>query len=177
MVEIGHGGTLTLESKGLSKGATARIEVPVEWLDTKEPTENDEDELSWVKYDATAYKDILLVDDFHLIRQVLVNVCEKAGLSYDEASDGVEANKKMESNLYSVVIMDNQMSKRSGLKAIKIARENGYRGAIALASADTFEISEEEDLKRNGVTAVITKMNTPGVPEIVDRLKDLKKKS
>ena len=174
MVELGHKGALTLASDGLDKGTTATMRVPVTWLDEHEPAPQLSDPLWWVAPHPGATADILVVDDVKMNRMMIVFAAKKLGLTFDEASDGVEAVECLRNNTYSMVFMDFQMPEMTGDVATEQARANGYSLPIVMVSGNTFSSSEQAGLKRRGMTAFLGKMAVPGTSHAMKKLRKMK---
>mmetsp|Transcript_24517 Transcript_24517/g.73583 ORF Transcript_24517/g.73583 Transcript_24517/m.73583 type:complete len:581 (+) Transcript_24517:173-1915(+) len=172
MVETGHGGTLRLESAGVGRGVAATVTLPVRWELSPAAPERALDPLAFVA--ATGAVDVLVVDDSRATRRMLAGRCARLGLSAEEASDGLEALEKMRATEYSLVSMDNQMPGLTGIEATARARAAGYRGAVVLVSGDTFEPAARAAVLAAGVTAVLTKMDSPSILDAFGRLADAK---
>ena len=63
---------------------------------------------------------ILIVEDEDAIRRVLKKVLSEENSKFiiDEAIDGVDAEKKIKSNNYYLIIFDIQMAKKEGIYVI-----------------------------------------------------------
>ena len=109
-------------------------------------------------------------------RRVLTHTARKLGLSFDEASSGLEAVAKMARTRYSIVSMDKQMPEMDGNVATETARAAGYTGVVVLVSGDTFVPCEQEALRRRGITAFLSKLATPSMRDALKRLSALKLK-
>jgi two-component system, sensor histidine kinase and response regulator len=66
---------------------------------------------------------ILLAEDNAINQKLALVLLQKAGYSVDAVETGVQAIKKIQSNQYSVVLMDVQMSEMDGLEATQRIRE------------------------------------------------------
>ena len=82
----------------------------------------------------------------------------------------------MRNNTYSMVLMDNQMPVMNGDEATEQARANGYTLPIVMTSGNTIKESEETQLKRRGLTAIMGKMSVPGPYHAMEKLKNMKMK-
>ena len=175
MIEVGHTGSLTLESGGLGQGTTATMRVSVLWVDRRENQRTTPDDpLWWVAPHPSATADILVVDDAKLNRMVTIVAAKKLGLTVQEATNGAEAVELLRSNTYSMVFMDRDMPVMNGDMATEQARTNGYALPIVMVSGDTFKLCEEVELKRRGVTALLNKIVVPGVHQAMERLEEMK---
>ena len=132
----------------------------------------------WVVSHPGATADVLVVDDVKLNRMVTKRTAKKLGLTFHEATNGVEAVERLRNNTYSMVLMDRQMPVMNGDIATEQARSNGYVLPIVMTSGDTFSAEDEADLKKRGVTvtAILGKVAVPGVPHAMEKLRDMKNK-
>ncbi|MBL6955837.1 MAG: response regulator [Chlorobium phaeobacteroides] len=69
-------------------------------------------------------KSLLIVDDSAFSRVALKTVLEKQGMLVDEAFDGMDACKRLESKLYDLVLMDMRMPLLDGVAATKRIRKS-----------------------------------------------------
>ena len=66
---------------------------------------------------------ILIVDDFATMRRVIKNLLRGLGYEhFDEAADGTEALKKLNSNNYDFVVTDWNMPNMNGLQLLEAIR-------------------------------------------------------
>lgn len=108
---------------------------------------------------------ILVVDDFKMMRRVVKNLLTQIGFSnMDEAADGAEALKKIQSKPYQLVISDWNMEPMSGIELLE-----KVRGAEETKSLDfimlTAEVKPENIIKAKqlGVNSYIVKPFTAKV--------------
>ena len=66
------------------------------------------------------------------------------------------------------------MPNLNGDEATWQARQAGYQGPIVMVSGDTFEPCEANVLKKQGITAFLTKMAEPGLWHALQLLKKKK---
>jgi DNA-binding response OmpR family regulator len=79
---------------------------------------------------------VLVVDDEPAIRALVAKIVERAGLSVDTAADGEEAIQKLESGIYSVVVLDLMMPNVDGYALIEYLKtRGGVKPAIIVVSA------------------------------------------
>ena len=72
--------------------------------------------------------------------------------------------------------MDNQMpNDLSGVECVEAARRAEYEGCVVLVSGDSFTADARAGLLERGVTAVLTKMESPSILDALGRLAALKK--
>lgn len=97
---------------------------------------------------------ILLVDDSAFMRNVLKNILHDAGFeNFTEATDGVEAIKKIKEESFDVVLLDLIMPNKGGLEVLK---EIGAKAKILVISA----VGQEkvvEDAKQQGALGYVIK--------------------
>jgi CheY-like chemotaxis protein len=70
------------------------------------------------------FKNILLVEDNEVNRQVTAKFLVKWRLNVDTANDGLEAIKKIEQYNYDLILMDIHMPEMNGIEACKIIRNH-----------------------------------------------------
>lgn len=79
---------------------------------------------------------VLVVDDEPAIRALVAKIVERAGHAVDSARDGAEAIEKLESDEYTVVVLDLMMPNIDGYGLIEhIKARGGRRPAIIVISA------------------------------------------
>jgi CheY-like chemotaxis protein len=82
---------------------------------------------------------VLVVDDEAAIRALVTKIVERAGLPVDSARDGSEAIAKLESDEYSVLVVDLMMPNVDGYALIDHVRARGGRhpAIIVISAGDT----------------------------------------
>merc|ERR1712032_1340843 len=118
--------------------------------------------------------DILMVNHDKRFRLTTILTGKKFGLTVEEVTDGAKAVERLRTNTYSIVFIDRQMSEMNGGIVTEQARTNGYTLPIVMVSTDLFTASEEEKLRRRGITAFLHKMSVPGTRHAMKKLKEMK---
>ncbi len=77
-------------------------------------------------------KHILVVDDEPLIRDLLVTYLGKQSFTVDQAQDGEEAWRMVESTRYDCVLLDLKMPGMSGQELFELIRQSGQESAKAV---------------------------------------------
>ncbi len=79
-----------------------------------------------------AGKQILLVDDIEINREIVISLLEDTGVGIDSAVDGLDALEKFKSSngKYSLILMDIQMPIMDGYRATKEIRESNLSNAL-----------------------------------------------
>lgn len=102
---------------------------------------------------------VLLVDDDELSRRMMGLLLSEKGYNYDTASNGLEAIKAVQSQTYSVVLMDIQMPLMDGFEATTRIREweaNNQHVPIVALTAMLLE-DEIQACSRAGMDGCIAK--------------------
>ena len=98
---------------------------------------------------------ILLVDDELAILLTLRAILEMNGFEVDTAASSKEAQTKLKSNVYEMVITDMRMeTETAGYDVIRMARQQSYDPATALLTAYP---SLGNDWKSKGVQSLLVK--------------------
>ena len=88
----------------------------------------DEEKTIEIKKEITLDAHILLVEDNKANQMFMKVILKKMGLTFDIASDGIEAIKKFKENKYDIILMDENMPNMGGIEAtqniINIENEN-----------------------------------------------------
>ncbi len=122
------GGTIEFES---TEGVGTRCWVILTFGKSKERDQVSEkiSDLS----DKALHKDdfkILVVDDDRISRLVVKEMLEKLGYSVETASGGKEAIQKLDSESYSIILMDCLMPIMDGLETTRKIRKSGIKGCF-----------------------------------------------
>jgi CheY-like chemotaxis protein len=82
---------------------------------------------------------VLVVDDEPAIRALVAKIVERAGLFVDTAADGADGIQKLESGVYSVVVLDLMMPNIDGYALIDYlkARDGGKPAIIVISAGDS----------------------------------------
>lgn len=166
------GGQVTIENCSPGKGCTFVIsfiatksqKIHMSNLKTEEP----------IAFQASSLplKDIrvLLVDDsadnLFLVKRILT----KFGAEVDLATDGAEAIDKAISNTHDIVLMDIQMPKMDGYRAIEILNKKNYCKPIVALTAHAM-VEEKNRTKDAGFAAHLTK--PVNVNELIQSIRTL----
>ena len=78
---------------------------------------------------------ILLTDDDQNVRRMLTRVLSTEGYFIKEATDGLDAIKKLEKENYSLILLDLKMPGLNGLETLKKIREFDYNLPVIMMSA------------------------------------------
>jgi len=78
---------------------------------------------------------ILLTDDDQNVRRMLTRVLSTEGYFIKEATDGLDAIKKLEKENYSLILLDLKMPGLNGLETLKKIRESDYNLPVIMMSA------------------------------------------
>ncbi len=79
---------------------------------------------------------VLVVDDEPAIRALVAKIVERAGLPVDVARDGAEAIEKIDTTVYSVIVLDLMMPNMDGFEFIEhLKQRGGQKPAVIVVSA------------------------------------------
>ncbi|WP_022852735.1 HAMP domain-containing hybrid sensor histidine kinase/response regulator [Thermodesulfatator atlanticus] len=130
------GGKLWAESKGLGKGATFCLEVPLKKAAS--------DEKSIIAPPKKLKGHVLLAEDNPVNQLYLKKTLQKLGLEVKVASDGLEALEMAEKHEFDLLILDILMPGIDGLEVAKKLREKGFdKPIIALTAHVVAEIERK----------------------------------
>jgi CheY-like chemotaxis protein len=99
---------------------------------------------------------ILLVEDYILNQEIILNILEPSGIIIDLASNGLEAVEKFKQREYELVLMDIQMPIMDGYEASKIIRVLNSSIPIVALSANAM-VEDIQKSKESGMSGHITK--------------------
>jgi signal transduction histidine kinase len=133
LVEM-HGGTVTVESAGLSCGATFTVVLPVVSAAPPDPARADGDA---TRLDGVR---VLVVDDDSSARQGLQAVLEERGAQVLTASSGHEARAVLGHSELDVVVSDIRLPDGDGYSLLRALRETArHLPAVAVTAFDALE--------------------------------------
>lgn len=92
-------------------------------------------------------KNILVVDDNLINRQVLTSFLKALGMCVEAVSDGPSAIEQVENGDFDIVMMDVQMPGMDGYEATIVLRDKGYTLPIVACTAHAFESDREKALQ------------------------------
>lgn len=95
-------------------------------------------------------KKILVVEDYFINRELIVEFLKLMDCEVDTAEDGVEAVNAFKANGYDLILMDIQMPKMDGYQAtqeIRKLEEEGQRVPIVAVTANAMEGDREKCLE------------------------------
>ncbi len=102
---------------------------------------------------------VLVAEDNEINVLVAVKLLEHLGLTYDVASDGIEATKKFSAGQYDLVLMDLHMPHMDGASATReIRRAEGSRSRVPIIAMTAAALAEDrEACLEAGMTDYISK--------------------
>ena len=118
----------------------------------------------------------LVVDDSRVTRKVLIGALGRIGIEkVDQAGDGQEAIQLLENHSYDLILMDWNMPKKSGIKALTELRDMGITTPVIMVTTEAEKKSIVKAIKR-GATNYIVKPFEPDtlarkIEEVVNSLK------
>ncbi|RLA78213.1 MAG: hypothetical protein DRG78_15660 [Epsilonproteobacteria bacterium] len=154
-------GTLRLRSKeGKGSIFILGIDMPIGKEIRKECTEDDES-------DKTLSGHILIVEDIEANQMFLGIVLKNAGLTYDTATNGLEAIDQFKTKKYDLILMDENMPKLGGIAAtkiiLKIEREDGLKHTPIISLTANALKGDRERFLEAGMDAYLSKPIDPNL--------------
>jgi signal transduction histidine kinase len=113
------GGTLALDSEE-GKGSTFQLSIPLP-LGEEKKEEEEKEELSNIVHPLDGH--ILIVEDNETNSMFIGIILDNIGITYEIAHNGIEAVEKFQEGNYSLILMDENMPKLSGIGATKAILE------------------------------------------------------
>ena len=86
---------------------------------------------------------ILLADDFPAVRRLITEALKLQGYVVETAKDGAEALDKFVAGKFSLLILDLQMPKKSGIEVARDLRDRGEKVPIIFISSYTPNMLKE----------------------------------
>ena len=167
------GGEILLESQ-LGKGSRFYFQIPLEEV-TKEQIDRFKSSKQTIKNISKTFNNhILLVED-NLTNQTFMKVIlKKYKLTFDIASDGLEAIELYKNNKYDLILMDENMPNLNGSEATKQIREyekeqNLHHTPIIALTANAIK-GDREKFLASGMDDYLTKpINKNRLTEVLSR--------
>lgn len=134
------------------KGSRFRLSLPVtEVLKTTDSTDR---QAAKGVFEDKARCTALVIDDSEDNRILMNAYLQKMDISSEQAENGEEGLRKMQSKDYDFVFMDIQMPKMDGVTAVESAREMGYKNKVIALTGQTMD---KESFLKSGFDNVLTK--------------------
>lgn len=117
-------------------------------------------------------KRILLAEDEEILRMLIVDTFEGEDYHVDEAQDGLEALKLLQSSRYDLVIIDYMMPAYSGIEVIEKVRQGGLNKQvdILMLSANS-QLSEQVKAMNAGANYFMAKPFSP--LQLLEKVRDI----
>lgn len=145
----GHGGTVTVESEGIGRGATFRVRLPArEPAGRAEPrAESEESRLETRR--------LLVVDDEEAARHLFATVLRRAGAEVVAVADAAEALEAYARQPFDAVVSDIAMPKCDGYELLARLQERGPVRALAVSAFGRGE--ERQRIAASGFAGYVQK--------------------
>lgn len=149
------GGDLTLLSSHLGSGSKFRLILPA--LFTLDKLNEPYSMIAKVRNPEMGKKiKVLLVEDSADNQFIVRHFLKNTSFEVESASNGAEGLKKVQENIYDIVLMDIQMPILDGFQATHILRQRGFTKPIVALTAHALKEDREHALSV-GFTEYITK--------------------
>ena len=161
LVELQNG---SIETKKLAKGGfEVAVLLPFKVVENAEKAKNTEGSVSVPKGDFLAGQHILIVEDNKINQMLVANMLRKRGAQVTTANDGIDGIEAINQGTFNLVLMDIQMPRMDGYRAVaeirRMKTEKANLPIIAL-TASTF-VNEKEKAQLFGMTDYIGKPFSP----------------
>jgi PAS domain S-box-containing protein len=153
-----HGGTVSAESEGRGKGSTFTVTLPVMAVSTNPTPVRNAMGDTFLHRDRLRGLDIVLVDDEHESRRMIVAVLRAAGanvLPLDSAASAIEA---IDQRRPALVITDIAMPEMDGYALTRVLRAREYGSDLKIVALSAFPASRDQG---SGFDAYLTKPIDP----------------
>ena len=158
-------GDITVTSE-LGKGTTFTVTVPLlaaheaRWIDAEAAGQEFRKNRAARGIDPSQLRlkaaRVLVVDDGEPNRELIQLVLRRAGLTVDEAENGLEAIQAIQKAPYDVVLMDMQMPVKDGYTATTELRQLGYTMPVIALTGHAMK-GDEDKCRAAGCTGYLTK--------------------
>ncbi len=116
---------------------------------------------------------ILIVEDSPTMRQLIIFALKRLkNVKFNEASDGVDGLKKLQQDVYNLIITDINMPVMDGLKLVSLIRKDELHKDIPIVIITTEGGNEDKERAMAlGANAYLTKpIQAPQVLQVVKQL-------
>jgi len=125
--------------------------------------------------DNMMYKNILIVDDSEINREIEINIIKKITplINVDHAENGIDALEKTKNKIYNLIITDSSMPKMDGVTFIEnLRKEEKYSNVPVIAVISSDDPETGNNFKRIGVNDILNKsyFNREMFIETINRL-------
>ncbi|MFP7254579.1 response regulator [Terribacillus goriensis] len=104
---------------------------------------------------------ILVADDEEVLRMLITDTLEDEGHEIENAANGNEALKKMQSENYDLVILDNMMPGKTGIEVAQSLSEDWKQKCPIIMLTAKTQQSDIEETKKAGIAYYMAKPFSP----------------
>jgi len=163
-----QGGDISVESEP-GQGTTFRFYIPYAIASKQIPVPETLD-ISQFRVSANKTVKILVVDDNEMNRSLMKHLFTEWDLSFDIASDGMEALDYLKKGQYDLILMDIQMPEMDGYTATRIIRKELMMDIPIIAMTAHALAGEREKCLSNGMNEYISKpINEKELYQLINR--------
>ena len=101
---------------------------------------------------AVSQKRILVAEDEKPLSRALTLKLEKEGFEVDVVYDGVEAEQKISSEKYDLILMDLMMPKLDGFSVLEQIQKKGIKIPVIIMSNLSQEMDQEKAIKAGAIS-------------------------
>jgi PAS domain S-box-containing protein len=153
-----HGGTVTAESEGRGKGATFSVTLPVLAISTNAGAVRNAMGDTFLHRDRLSGLDIVLVDDEHESRKMVVAVLRAAGANVVPVESAAAALAAIDLRQPAMVITDIAMPEMDGYTLTRTLRARDYGSSLKIVALSAFPATNDQ---RSGFDAYLSKPIDP----------------
>lgn len=96
---------------------------------------------------APSTRSILIIEDEHFIGELYTRALNKAGYQVAVVSDGIEALKEAQRNIYDIILLDLMVPNLTGIEILRALRDPAQTPELKAKIIITTNLEQREDVK------------------------------